>query len=119
VERLIGQGQAGGRLPGDVGLQPAHGLAVGEAFEGLEDHDGGYVIGGHRGSATTAREQILEQLVGEHLLPLLGQEGVNRAFAEQVPAQGGGVQQRSVRAGGTLACPIGSHPRRNRESARA
>ena len=39
-----------------------------------------------------------------------------KACTEQVRAQGGGVQQRPVQARGTLACPIGSHPRRNRES---
>jgi len=47
---------------------------------------------------------------------VLGQEGVHRALPEQVVAQGGGVQQRPVRAGGTLHAPFGSRAERNRES---
>jgi hypothetical protein len=53
------------RLPGDVGLQAPHRLAVGQALEGLEDHDRGDDIGGHRRATTVGREQVGEQLVGE------------------------------------------------------
>jgi len=81
VERLVCQGQAGRCLPGDVGLQPSHGLADRETFKGLEDHDGGDDIGGNRGSAPGGGEQVLEQLVREHRCPVLGQEGVHRAGA--------------------------------------
>jgi hypothetical protein len=96
MERLVGQGQPGRRLPGDVGLQPAHGLTVRQALQGLEDHDRGDDVGGHRGPTAICREQVGEQLVGEQRCSVFGQERVHRALAEQVPAQRRSVQQGAI-----------------------
>ena len=116
MERLVGQGQPGRRLPGDVGLQAAHGLMVRQSLEGLEDHDRGDDIGGHRGATTVGREQVGEQLVGEQRCSVLGQKGVYRALPEQVPAECRRIQQCAIRGRRTLHPSIGSRAGWDRES---
>jgi hypothetical protein len=96
MEGLVGQGQPRCCLPGDVGLQPPHRLAVRESLQGLQDHDGRDDVGGNRRAATVGREQVGEELVGEQRRPVLGQEGVDRALPEQVPAQRRRIQQCAI-----------------------
>jgi len=100
-----------GRSPGGARPRGRRGI------RGPGAPDRGHHVGRHRGPTPVGGEQVREQLVGEHRPPVLGQERVYRALPEQVPAQRRRVQQRPVRARGTLHPAIGSRPRPNRESA--
>jgi len=96
VEALVGERQPRGHLPDDVVPQLADRVAVREALQGLEHHDRGDDIGGHRGSAPARGKQVGEQLVGEQRPALLGQEGGHRAGRHQVPAQRSRVEELGV-----------------------
>lgn len=49
------------------------------------------------GRPQTGREQVGEQLVGKQLVAVVGQERLDAAFGYQLGAQGGGVEQLTVR----------------------
>ncbi|MDQ4142447.1 MAG: hypothetical protein M3198_01680 [Actinomycetota bacterium] len=102
MERLLGQGQAGRRLPRDVGLQPPCRLSVREPLEGLKHHDRRHHVGRHRRPTAAAREQVGEHLVGERGSTVFGQECVHRALAEQVLAERSRVQELAVGLRGSL-----------------
>ena len=97
VERLIGERQAGGRLPRDVGLQRPAGVAVRAALQGLEHHHCRDHVRRHRRAAPPRREQVREHLVGEQAVTVLGQERVHRPLTEQMAAQRCRVEQFPIR----------------------
>jgi hypothetical protein len=116
VERLIGERQPRGGLPGDVRRQLTDRVPVRQPLERLEHHRGRHHIGWHRWTASARREQVGEHLVGEQAATVLGQERVHRSLGHQVTAQRRRVQQLPVRVRGPLHPAMLHDPRRGRES---
>jgi hypothetical protein len=115
VEGLVPDTQAAGDFPGDVGLELAAGLPVGQPFQSLQHHDRGDHVGRHRGPAPIGGEQIGEHVIREQLLAVLGQEGVHRTLLDEMAAERGGIDELAVRPGRTLHPGILLDPGRNRE----
>ena len=65
MEPLVIERQPGGHLPTQIGAQRLHRVAVRQAFQRLQHHHRGDLIGRHRRPAPTRAEQIGEQLVRE------------------------------------------------------
>jgi hypothetical protein len=82
-----------GDLPGDIADQLLARLPVGQALQRLQHHHGGGDVGGDRGPASARGEQIGEQLVGEPLSAVVGEEGVHGAVGDQVAAVRLGVEE--------------------------
>ena len=115
MEARIVQREPRRHLPGDVGPQLGCRVAIGEAVEGLEDHDGRHHIRGHRRAAPARREQVGEHLVGKQLAPMVGQEVLDTALRHEVAAQGVCVEQLTIGIRGSLHPPILVDQPANRE----
>ena len=115
VEARVGQREAGGRLPGDVGAQPSGRVAIREAIEGLEHHDGRHHVGRNRGSSAPGGTQVGEHPVGEQLAPVVGQEILHTALGHQVATQGFSVEESTTEVRGSLHSPILVGQQANRE----
>lgn len=86
VERLGAGGHARRSLPAQVHLQAVTGLAIGQAFEGLQKRHRGQHPGRHR-RATERRAlvEVGEVVVAEQPVASIGQEPVERSLPEPVP----------------------------------
>jgi hypothetical protein len=84
VEPLFVEGEAAGHLPADAVGEGPGGVAVGQSLQGLEHHDRGHDVGRDRGAASARREQVGEQLVGEQLLAVVGQECLDASFWDEL-----------------------------------
>jgi hypothetical protein len=115
VEPLIIESQPAGHLPADPVPKRPGGVAVRKAFQGLEDHDRGHHIGGDRWPPTPGREQVLEHLVGEQLVAVIGQKGLDAAIWDELAAQGRRVEKLTVGVAVSLHPPILDDRRLNRE----
>jgi hypothetical protein len=87
VEPLIIERQTGRDLPTQIGPQRRDRVAVRQALQGLQHHRRGDHIRRHRRTTPTRREQIGEQLVGEHLTAMLSQEPIHRPGRHKMPDQ--------------------------------
>ena len=87
VEALVIQGKATGHLPADAITKCTAGVSVGESFEGLQHHHRGDYIGRHRGPTTVGRKQILEKLVREKFVSMVGQKGLDTTFPDQLTTE--------------------------------
>ena len=115
VEALVVECQPAGHLPADPVPQRPSRVAVGEPLEGLEDHDRGHHVGGDRRSTTTRGEQVLEHLVGEQIMAVIGQEGLDASIWDELAAQSGRVEQLTVGIAMSLHPPILDDRGSNRE----
>lgn len=105
MEPLVVQGETAGYLPADPVLEGTGRIAVGQALKGLEHHHGGHYVGRHRRTAPTRREQVGEQLVGEELLPVIGEEALDAALRDEPTAKGSRIQQFTVGIAVSLHAP--------------
>jgi hypothetical protein len=94
------------------------GVSVRESLERLEDHDRGHLIGRDRGASTTRREEILEHLVGEQLVAVIGQEGLHASLGDELATQSCCVEELRVRFAVSLHAAILDDPQPNREHRR-
>jgi hypothetical protein len=93
---LLVEGEAAGHLPADAVGEGPSGVAIGQSLQGLEHHDGGDDVGRDRGTAPARGEQILEQLVREQLMTMVGQERLDACIRDELSAQCCGVEQLTV-----------------------
>jgi hypothetical protein len=115
VEALVVEGQPAGHLPADPVAQRSSGVAVRKAFEGLEHHDRGHHVGGDRWPPAPGGEEVLEHLVGEQLLAVIGQEGFHAACRNELATQRSSVEQLAVGFATSLHLPILDDAGPNRE----
>jgi hypothetical protein len=67
MEALVVKAQPTSDLPDDIAPQRADGLPVAQALQGLEHHQSGDHLGGHRRVASALPDDIGEQLRREQL----------------------------------------------------
>ncbi len=96
MEPLLVQGQTRCHLPADAVAKRPSGVAIGQALEGLEHHHGGDHVGGNRRSPPTRGEQVGEQLIGEQLLAMIGEERLDAALWDELAAEGRRIKQLTI-----------------------
>ncbi len=96
MEPGVVQGQPAGHLPADAVGEGPGGVAIGQTLQGLEHHDRGHDVGRDRRTAAARGEQVFEHLVGEQLLAVVRQEGLDTSFGHELTTQRGSVEQLTV-----------------------
>ena len=96
VKPGVVQGQTRCHLPADAVAQGPGGVAVGQALEGLEHHHGGDHVRRNRRSPPTRGEQVGEQLIGEQLLAVIGEERLDAALWDELAAEGRRIKQLTI-----------------------
>ena len=97
MERLTGQRQPRRGLAPHICLQPSARRATRQAFDRLEHQHHRDHLAGHRRTAPTRREQLLEHPVREQTRTMLNQQRAHRTRRHQMPAHRRRVQKHTIR----------------------
>jgi len=87
VKRRLRQREPARRFPAQIKGDRLRCFPVGEVVQRLQHHDRRDHISRRRRAAKLGREQVLERVVREQIVPVLGEERKHRPDREQMPRQ--------------------------------
>jgi hypothetical protein len=117
MKRGIGDRHTARGFPPQIEGDRIHGLAVRQSVQRLQRDHRGHHIGRHAGPTPTAGKQVREQLVGEQLAAMRGQEPKHTARLEQMPRHRLRIKNFSLIIRATLHPKIIPNPTTNQPTA--